>query len=166
LGIIGNASLQGQAVDIGTSLGFDVRRFSLAGASSDHASFINAGIPAVFLYRLNDPLLHTPQDISPRVRPISWSKPRSWASPFWADSRPPAAKLLPVGPVVTILTDAQTIRGAASGRPDGRDALGRLSLRWRRRHHLGPEAELHPHGDASGDLARTDVVGETQAGAG
>ncbi len=68
-GIIGNANLQGQAIDIGTKLGFDVRRFALSGASSDHASFINAGIPAVFLYRLNDPLLHTPQDVSPRVRP-------------------------------------------------------------------------------------------------
>ena len=37
--------------------------------SSDHASFIAAGIPSLKIYRLTDTLLHTPQDVSARVRP-------------------------------------------------------------------------------------------------
>lgn len=36
--------------------------------SSDHASFIDAGIPALMLHRTTDNLLHTPQDTIERVR--------------------------------------------------------------------------------------------------
>ena len=36
-------------------------------ASSDHASFIREGLPAVFLYRADDDLIHTPQDQASRV---------------------------------------------------------------------------------------------------
>jgi len=36
---------------------------------SDHASFIRAGIPALFIYRSEDPNYHTPNDQAPLVRP-------------------------------------------------------------------------------------------------
>ena len=68
-GIIGSANLQSQTITVAASLGIEVQRYALAGASSDHASFINAGVPAVMIHRLNDGLLHTPQDVSSRVRP-------------------------------------------------------------------------------------------------
>jgi aminopeptidase YwaD len=42
---------------------------NLRGASSDHASFQQAGIPAFMLHRQSDPLLHTPQDVIDRVKP-------------------------------------------------------------------------------------------------
>jgi Zn-dependent M28 family amino/carboxypeptidase len=32
------------------------------GSASDHASFLNAGVPAVFFYRTDDPNYHTPND--------------------------------------------------------------------------------------------------------
>ena len=38
-------------------------------ASSDHASFLQKGLPAVFLYRADDNLIHTPQDVIERVPP-------------------------------------------------------------------------------------------------
>ena len=43
-------------------------RGSLAG-SSDHASFLDAGIPAVFLYRVEDPNYHTAGDVASLVNP-------------------------------------------------------------------------------------------------
>jgi aminopeptidase YwaD len=43
-------------------------RGPLAGAS-DHASFLDAGIPAVFLYRVEDPNYHTAGDIASLVDP-------------------------------------------------------------------------------------------------
>ncbi len=41
------------------------------GASSDHASFIDAGIPAVLVHRWHDPYLHTPVDRIERVNGAS-----------------------------------------------------------------------------------------------
>ena len=38
-------------------------------SSSDHASFISAGIPALFYYHSEDGLLHTPQDKADRLNP-------------------------------------------------------------------------------------------------
>lgn len=68
---IGNADLQQRAAAVASSLGIPnaVRGQLRATTSSDHASFIQAGIPAFMLHRLNDNLLHTPQDVSGRVRP-------------------------------------------------------------------------------------------------
>ena len=43
-------------------------RGALAGAS-DHASFLGAGIPAVFLYRVEDPNYHTAGDVASLVDP-------------------------------------------------------------------------------------------------
>jgi aminopeptidase YwaD len=67
--LIGSASLQQRGEGIAGMLGLGARRGSLPNASSDHASFISAGIPALMLHRTNDPLLHTPQDVASRVRP-------------------------------------------------------------------------------------------------
>lgn len=67
--LIGSADLQGQAQSLGDQLGIETRRGQLSGTTSDHASFLNAGIPALMLHRADDPLLHTPQDVSGRVRP-------------------------------------------------------------------------------------------------
>jgi Zn-dependent M28 family amino/carboxypeptidase len=43
-------------------------RGALAGAS-DHASFLDAGVPAVFLYRVEDPNYHTAGDVPSLVNP-------------------------------------------------------------------------------------------------
>jgi aminopeptidase YwaD len=67
--LIGSTNLQNQGQVLADQLGIKARRGQLDGASSDHASFINAGIPALMLHRWEDPLLHTPQDVSTRVRP-------------------------------------------------------------------------------------------------
>ncbi len=67
--LIGNSSLQTQMVALANQLGIEARPGQLSGAASDHVSFINAGIAAVMIYRTQDNLLHTPQDVSSRVRP-------------------------------------------------------------------------------------------------
>lgn len=56
------------ALDAAKELGIDARSFTLgAGYSSDHASFRNVGIDAVFFMRSYD-LLHTPQDTLDQIR--------------------------------------------------------------------------------------------------
>ncbi|HXH22358.1 MAG TPA: M28 family peptidase [Dehalococcoidia bacterium] len=67
--LIGSPDLQARGQTIADQLGIGARRGSLTNASSDHASFISAGIPALMLHRWEDPLLHTPQDVSSRVQP-------------------------------------------------------------------------------------------------
>ena len=39
------------------------------GLGSDHQSFLNAGLPAIWFFRITDNLLHTPQDTADRVQP-------------------------------------------------------------------------------------------------
>ena len=54
-------------VSLGEDLGIEAKRGQVpSGAGSDHQSFINAGIPAVFFYR-NDDLIHTPEDALNRI---------------------------------------------------------------------------------------------------
>jgi hypothetical protein len=55
--LIGSAELQTRAQALASGLGIATARSSLAGtgASSDHASFIEAGIPALMFYRSDDP---------------------------------------------------------------------------------------------------------------
>jgi aminopeptidase YwaD len=65
--LIGTPALQEQGDAILNGMGLDGRATTLLGASSDHASFINAGIPALFLHRSDDPLLHTPEDVLDRI---------------------------------------------------------------------------------------------------
>jgi aminopeptidase YwaD len=67
--LIGDPNLQAKAESLAARLGISARRGQLAGASSDHASFLGVGIAAFMLHRTTDNLLHTPQDVSSRVRP-------------------------------------------------------------------------------------------------
>ena len=67
--LIGTPELQQQMVGLAGNLGIDAIPSNLAGTSSDHASFLQAGIPSLMFHRWQDPLLHTPQDVSDRVRP-------------------------------------------------------------------------------------------------
>jgi aminopeptidase YwaD len=68
--LIGDAALQEQMGALATELGIDtVDSTLIRGLSSDHASFIAGGIPALMFHRWEDPLLHTPQDVSDRVNP-------------------------------------------------------------------------------------------------
>jgi aminopeptidase YwaD len=68
--VIGESSLQAEAIRAAGDIGIEAQAGQLPpNASSDHASFINAGIPAVMFHRLEDPLLHTPQDVIDRVQP-------------------------------------------------------------------------------------------------
>jgi aminopeptidase YwaD len=68
--LIGDPDLQKQASDLAKALNIeDAQPSTLSrGLSSDHASFLNAGIPAIMFHRWEDNLLHTPQDVSGRVQ--------------------------------------------------------------------------------------------------
>jgi aminopeptidase YwaD len=65
--LIGTPALQRQMNDLARQLNIETENSNLSGTSSDHASFIAAGIPALMFHRWQDPLLHTPQDVSGRV---------------------------------------------------------------------------------------------------
>jgi aminopeptidase YwaD len=65
--LIGSPSLQQQGRTLIEEMGLQSRSIVPLGFSSDHASFNNAGIPALFLHRSNDPLLHTPEDVTSRI---------------------------------------------------------------------------------------------------
>ncbi len=67
----GSSALQQRAANLVEPQGI---RYTLgqlpSNTGSDHASFINAGIPALMIHRWpTDSFLHTPQDVSGRVRP-------------------------------------------------------------------------------------------------
>ncbi len=67
--LIGSSDLQRQMGTLAGELQIeDVEPSTLIrGLSSDHASFIEGGIPALMFHRWEDNLLHTPQDVSGRV---------------------------------------------------------------------------------------------------
>jgi Zn-dependent M28 family amino/carboxypeptidase len=65
--LIGTPTMQEQGRQIMESMGLASRFIVPLGFSSDYASFMNAGIPSLFLHRSNDPLLHTPDDVSGRI---------------------------------------------------------------------------------------------------
>ena len=68
--LIGNPELQQKGQSVAAALGIAAARGQLpTTTSSDYASFTSAGIPVLMFYRLTDNLLHTPQDVSDRVRP-------------------------------------------------------------------------------------------------
>jgi aminopeptidase YwaD len=69
--LIGSSDLQRRGLEQATALGIQqVRSGGLPrNSSSDHASFIQAGIPALFYYHSEDRLLHTPQDTADRLNP-------------------------------------------------------------------------------------------------
>lgn len=67
--LIGTPSLVARARDVvARDLGIDATPAELPdNASSDHAAFIDAGIPAILVHRWPDPYLHTPVDRIDRV---------------------------------------------------------------------------------------------------
>jgi aminopeptidase YwaD len=69
--LIGSAALQEKASELAAGLSMPVVRSSSAGtgAGSDHASFIQAGVPALFLHRTQDAEWHQPGDRAVRVLP-------------------------------------------------------------------------------------------------
>ena len=65
--LIGTPALQEQGRAVMESLGIGTRFIVPLGFSSDHQAFIDGGVPALFLHRANDPLLHTPEDVVGRI---------------------------------------------------------------------------------------------------
>jgi aminopeptidase YwaD len=62
---------------LGAANDFGQRALPLRGplsAASDHASFLDAGMPAVFLYRVEDPNYHTAGDVAALVDPNALSQ--------------------------------------------------------------------------------------------
>ena len=65
--LIGSDDMVDTARIAGDDIGIESARGEIPkGAGSDHQSFINAGIPAVFFYR-NDDQIHTPEDAINRI---------------------------------------------------------------------------------------------------
>lgn len=68
----GEQLLAGQARQIARDLGYKTEEMSARdGRSSDHASFVDAGLPAVFIYRSDDPNYHTALDTPDRIVPAN-----------------------------------------------------------------------------------------------
>jgi aminopeptidase YwaD len=67
--LIGSASMQDKGATVATRLGMNFARSGQHSGGSDHASFISAGIPALFLYAGQDPEWHQPGDTSSRIQP-------------------------------------------------------------------------------------------------
>jgi Zn-dependent M28 family amino/carboxypeptidase len=85
LELIGSDDLIAQAGLIADGLGLPSKpSFVPNGAGSDHLSFINAGIPAVFFYR-HDPLIHTPEDAIGRISPDSLAQTAEVAAALLAE---------------------------------------------------------------------------------
>jgi aminopeptidase YwaD len=68
--LIGSPELVALAAQAATGAGIEARPSEQPqGMGSDHQSFLNAGIPAIWVFRVTDTLLHTPQDTADRVQP-------------------------------------------------------------------------------------------------
>jgi hypothetical protein len=63
--------MQTRAAQIARDLGIATQTRNLAstGGGSDHASFSQAGVPAIFFYRADDPQWHQPGDTADRLDP-------------------------------------------------------------------------------------------------
>jgi aminopeptidase YwaD len=70
--LIGSPELVMPAAEAAADTGIEAEaQEQPAGLGSDHQSFLNAGIPAIWFFRITDNLLHTPQDTADRVQPES-----------------------------------------------------------------------------------------------
>lgn len=70
--LIGSPQLVALAAQAAAGAGIDAEaQEQPAGLGSDHQSFLSAGIPAIWFFRITDDLLHTPEDTADRVRPES-----------------------------------------------------------------------------------------------
>jgi Zn-dependent M28 family amino/carboxypeptidase len=88
LELIGSPDFVSQAGLIADEMGLPWRPSEVPGGlGSDHAPFIAAGVPAVFLYR-HDELFHTPQDTFDRMSPVSLAQTVEVASAFLAELVP------------------------------------------------------------------------------
>jgi aminopeptidase YwaD len=68
--LIGSPELVTEAEQAATVAGIQAEPSEQpSGAGSDHQSFLSAGIPAIWFFRVTDNLLHTPQDTADRVQP-------------------------------------------------------------------------------------------------
>ena len=68
----GDKDLVSQALQIAQRAGYPAQQLTLPGnQSSDHASFQDAGIPALFFYRQEDPNYHTAGDTAQWVTPAN-----------------------------------------------------------------------------------------------
>jgi len=65
----GDTSLLDLAERVASRLDITVSTFRLREAASDHASFEQAGIPAVFIHTGDDEAIHTPADVLNRINP-------------------------------------------------------------------------------------------------
>jgi aminopeptidase YwaD len=64
---IGSSALQRRGQEVAEATGIAGRRADFLGGSSDYAAFIDRRIPALWLHRAEDSLLHTPQDTFDRL---------------------------------------------------------------------------------------------------
>ncbi|MDP6402016.1 MAG: M28 family peptidase, partial [SAR202 cluster bacterium] len=70
VGVLGDGDLAQSVMTYGQEEGIAVeRRFTLGGSSSDHASFLDAGIPAVFFLADDFSRIHTAEDRLQFVQP-------------------------------------------------------------------------------------------------
>jgi aminopeptidase YwaD len=68
--LIGSPELVALGVQVAAGAGIEATPSEQPqNAGSDHESFLDAGIPAIWVYRITDTLLHTPQDTADRVQP-------------------------------------------------------------------------------------------------
>jgi aminopeptidase YwaD len=68
--LIGSPELVTPAAEAATEAGIDAEVSEQPqGLGSDHQSFLSAGLPAIWFFRITDNLLHTPQDTADRVQP-------------------------------------------------------------------------------------------------
>lgn len=65
--VVGWRDLLGPAIEVAAKHGVTATRGQLAGADSDHSSFIACKIPAVFLHKPDDRLIHSPEDRFERI---------------------------------------------------------------------------------------------------
>jgi aminopeptidase YwaD len=66
--LIGSEDMVKRMGDLADGLNIETTSSELIrGLSSDHASFISAGVPSIMFHRWEDNLLHTPQDVTSRV---------------------------------------------------------------------------------------------------
>ena len=68
--LIGSPELVALAAQVAEGAGIEATPSEQPqGVGSDHQSFLNAGLPAIWVFRVTDTLLHTPQDTADRVQP-------------------------------------------------------------------------------------------------
>jgi aminopeptidase YwaD len=68
--LIGSPELVALGAQVAAGAGIEARPSEQPpGLGSDHQSFLDAGLPAIWVFRVTDNLLHTPQDTADRVHP-------------------------------------------------------------------------------------------------